>query len=77
MTLYRHKKRGSTYEEITHFASLQCSAAPEFEEMFDDDNWTVYRDVKTNAIYIRPTAEFMDGRFEVLPSPQGTEDSNG
>jgi hypothetical protein len=61
---YRHKKRGTTYEIITHDASMQCSAVPDFEGMFEDDNWTVYRNVDTGAIYVRPTDEFMDGRFE-------------
>jgi hypothetical protein len=66
MPRYRHKKRGTTYEIITHRASLQCSAAPAFEQMFDDDEWTVYRNVDTGAIYVRPTPEFIDGRFEQI-----------
>jgi hypothetical protein len=65
--IYRHKKRGTTYEIVTFHASMQCSAAPEFEQMFDDDVWTVYRDTRTGAIYVRPTPEFEDGRFERLP----------
>lgn len=61
---WRHKTRGTTYEVVTHSASLQCSAAPDFEEMFDDDTFTVYRSLDTGAMYVRPTPEFMDGRFE-------------
>lgn len=61
---YRHKKRGTVYEIVTHDASLQCSAAPEFEGMFEDDTFTVYRSVDTGAVYVRPTPEFLDGRFE-------------
>ena len=64
---YRHKKRGTVYEIISDCASLQCSAAPEFEEMFQEDDFTVYRNVDTGAIYVRPTPEFNDGRFEVVP----------
>lgn len=64
---WRHKKRGTVYEIITADASMQCSAAPTFEELFEDDSWTVYRNILTSAIYIRPTEEFRDGRFEPLP----------
>lgn len=66
MSQWRHKKRGTVYEIVTFGASLQCSAAPDFEAQFDDGTWTVYRNVKTNAIYVRPTEEFRDGRFEEL-----------
>lgn len=66
---YRHKKRGMVYEIMTTFASLQCSSAPAFEQRFKDDNWTVYRNILTGTVYVRPTAEFMDGRFELVPTP--------
>jgi hypothetical protein len=65
-TRWRHKKRGTIYEIITDRAFLQCSAAPEFEKTFDDDSWTVYRNIVTDAIWVRPTEEFMDGRFEKI-----------
>ena len=68
MATYRHKKRRAVYEVITEYASLQCSAAPEFESKFEDDYWTVYRNIKTGAIWVRPTEEFMDGRFERVPN---------
>jgi hypothetical protein len=70
---WRHKKRGTIYEVITHDASLQCSAAPEFEQLFDDDTFTVYRSIRTGAVYIRPTPEFMDGRFERVSDVSSTE----
>lgn len=66
---WRHKKRGTIYEIVTDTASLQCSAAPEFEAMFDDDHWTIYRSELTGAMYVRPTPEFMDGRFERVENP--------
>lgn len=66
MSRWRHKKRGTTYDIITDTASLQCASVPEFEQMFDDDHWTVYRSEKTGAVYVRPTPEFLDGRFERL-----------
>ncbi len=62
--LWRHKKRGTVYEILSDKASLQCSAASDFEEMFEGHDWTVYRNIKTGAIWVRPTEEFMDGRFE-------------
>ncbi len=62
---YRHKS-GMVYVVITDCASLQCSATPEFEAMFDGHDWTVYRNVKTGAIWVRPTKEFKDGRFEKI-----------
>lgn len=70
VTLYRHKVRGHVYEVLTEMASIQCSAAPDFESQFEDDDWTVYRNVKTGAIWVRPTAEFQDGRFEMVTAPE-------
>jgi hypothetical protein len=67
---WRHKKRGTVYEIITDTASIQCSAAPDFEERFTDENWTVYRNISTGAIWVRPTGEFLDGRFERVTPPQ-------
>lgn len=67
-TLWRHKKRGTTYEIITDSASFQCSAWPHAEETFEDDTFTVYRSVDTGAVYVRPTEEFLDGRFEKVAS---------
>lgn len=64
MTLWRHKKKGLVYEVIDDSASMQCSAAREFERMFEDDSWTIYRSTRTGAVYVRPTPEFLDGRFE-------------
>lgn len=61
---WKHKKRGTTYEIIADTATLQCAAAPEFEQMFKDDAWIVYRSVDTGAVYVRPAPEFLDGRFE-------------
>jgi hypothetical protein len=64
MTRWRHKKRRSVYEIITDSASLQCATFPDVERSFADESWTVYRNVATGAVYVRPTEEFQDGRFE-------------
>lgn len=70
MTQWRHKVRGLVYEVLTHSASLQCSSAPEIEQRFDGaGGLTVYRNVKTGMIWVRPTPEFLDGRFERVGEP--------
>lgn len=68
---WRHKKRGTTYEVLTDSVSLQCSAARDFERMFKDDSWTVYRNLQTGHVCVRPTKEFLDGRFERLTEGSG------
>jgi hypothetical protein len=73
MARFRHKKRGGVYEVLTDTASLQCSTATEFEDAFGEENWTVYRNVKTGAIYVRLTEEFNDGRFERVTESQPVE----
>lgn len=65
---YRHKKRGTTYVVLHEAVSLQCATVPDFEGMFENDYWVVYRDLKFRGrVYVRPYAEFHDGRFELLP----------
>lgn len=66
-TLWRHKKRGSIYEVIAQDASLQCSTNPSLETTYLTKDWTIYRSVESGSFYLRPTAEFNDGRFEKLP----------
>lgn len=63
---WRHKIRGHVYEVLTDNASIQCSAMPDFEAMFENANWTVYRNVATGHVWVRPTEEFLDGRFEQI-----------
>lgn len=70
MTTWKHKKRGSVYEVITDTASIQCSADPAFEQRFEDESWTVYRNIHTQSIWVRPTEEFLDGRFEKIEEPE-------
>lgn len=64
--LWRHRERGSDYEVVDHDASLQCSSAPEIERHFEGKTFTVYRSQETGKIFLRPTDEFMDGRFEKI-----------
>jgi hypothetical protein len=62
--IWMHKKRGTTYQVVTHFAMLQCASDQETEDRFQDLNWTIYRSREDDAFYVRLTSEFMDGRFE-------------
>ena len=41
--------------------------------LFDREEVLIYRDVQTGAISVRGTAEFMDGRFTLLPPRAGRE----
>lgn len=58
MPLYRHKKRGSTYDIIA-----VCRAQVSGDPLRDDDRVVVYRNSE-NMIFVRGFNEFMDGRFE-------------
>lgn len=66
MAVWRHRKRGCVYTIVTHEASMQCSEHPEIEGAYPMCGWTVYKNVETGAIWIRPTKEFQDGRFKQL-----------
>jgi len=53
--LYRHKKTGGIYEVI-------CNATRESDGVL----LVVYKNTKTGDRWVRPSAEFCDGRFELL-----------
>jgi hypothetical protein len=58
---WRHKKRGSTYEEVGR-AKLQAS---DIGGMSDMQPMVVYRG-EDGQLWVRPEDEFMDGRFEAI-----------
>lgn len=58
--LYRHKKRGTTYE-LVGIARAQC--ANDFRPLCDDDRVAVYRGTN-GKLWVRFEDEFHDGRFE-------------
>jgi len=62
--IWRHKKRGSKYEILHDNATLECATAPTFQNAFEDDDWIIYRNVLTGAVFVRLAEEFNDGRFE-------------
>lgn len=68
-TRWRHLKRGGTYEIIGRDAAMQCSSHPKLEEEFETTTFVVIRSENTGMVYIRPTEEFFDGRFEPLVAP--------
>ena len=61
MARWRHKKRGTTYEEIGR-AELQIAAGA----VFEGDTLVVYRG-EDGKLWARGEREFEDGRFERLP----------
>ena len=59
----QHVKRGTTYTVVGE-AKLQSSGSIAEGAML-----TVYRDVNSGALWVRPTDEFRDGRFVTLSDP--------
>ena len=59
---WRHKKRGTIYEEVGP-ATLQTDGL-----LGDNTVLLVYRD-ENGKMWARTPPEFHDGRFEALPSP--------
>lgn len=57
--IYRHLKRGSTYEAVG-VADVQCSGLP----LREGDKVVVYREVADGDLYVRRDSEFHDGRFQ-------------
>lgn len=52
-----HKKRGTVYETVGE-ADVQCG-----RPIAEGDRVMVYRDAYSGHLYVRPVAEFNDGRF--------------
>lgn len=57
---HRHKARGSVYQEIG-IAELQSATR------IQEGAWLIIYRAKDGRLWARPTREFRDGRFEVLP----------
>lgn len=62
-TLYRHLKRGTLYRVLHDNVPMQNSA----DRRWDDEPVVVYQSMDSHAVYVRPTAEFYDGRFVAVP----------
>ena len=57
---YRHKKRGTTYTVMGR-ATLQA------EGPLDNTKVVIYQSNIDGSMWVRPEAEFFDGRFEHIP----------
>lgn len=71
--IWRHKKRGTTYTIIGR-GKLQSSDPT---GLGDNQPMVVYRSEADGSIWVRPTDEFEDGRFERVASQAGSEASSG
>ena len=58
-----HKKRGTTYETVG-VGLVQCD-----RPMIDMDKVMIYRDPYDGHYWVRPIAEFNDGRFHFHGDP--------
>lgn len=58
--VWRHKKRGTTYKRIGR-AHLQTQI-----DLPDDAQVEVYQSEADGALWVRPSGEFFDGRFEKI-----------
>jgi nucleotide-binding universal stress UspA family protein len=64
--IWRHKKRGTLYAQLGS-ANLQSSAGP----VLDNDEVVAYIGLDDGRMWVRPTDEFLDGRFEAVPDDGG------
>ena len=55
---YRHKKRGTTYT-VMGLATMQIDGSP-----LDMEKAVIYQSNFDGSMWVRPLAEFEDGRFE-------------
>jgi len=60
-TRWLHKRRGTTYEVLTHGAKLNVS---DEVWLLDQGDMTVYVDVESGRVCVRASGEFLDGRFD-------------
>jgi len=61
---WQHAKRGTYYTVINH-GYFQCSLF----EAYDCEPVTIYEAEDNHSVWVRPTAEFLDGRFIQIALP--------
>lgn len=58
---YEHTKRGTRYAVLDPAARFQTS-----HPIGDNERVVVYRDIVSGELWVRPAAEFFDGRFRLV-----------
>lgn len=59
MKRYMHKKTGGLYRVMDEKARIES-------EGMDGELQVVYRHAETGSVWVRPSSEFFDGRFELV-----------
>ena len=69
--LWRHRKRGTVYEIIGP-AIMQAESSS-----LNESACVIYRSVESGTMWVRPTCEFFDGRFEEIDAAMTAEKDTG
>lgn len=67
---YVHKKRGTVYEPVG-VGTIQCD-----RPIADYDAVMIYRDPYSGHLWVRPVAEFNDGRFVEVADTYGAGETS-
>ena len=63
MMIYQHKKRGTEYRILHGEEYEDCIASSSQVAAIDHEPFVVYQDIESGKVWVRPRAEFFDGRF--------------
>lgn len=80
MKIYRHKKRGTEYT-LLGIGKMQAENWRDHDDYSDSNGEfpyvdmcevAIYRSIDDGSLWVRPRAEFEDGRFDPLPASEPT-----